>query len=189
MDETGDQRRKQVLKRKLDSLDDKGRLLDRLVKTLQETNRACAAQIINLVRGHGTLDELRAFIDDIMERPRLEKTPELIEACADFQRLHESEKSHTRLKPDPKELSDIVLFRVPAFPWTTVIENDNFVSHLLSLWFTWTHPFLNWIDKDLFVRDMQSKDPDATFCSPFLVNIILADACVGTAKGSTKKFC
>ncbi|KAJ5180591.1 hypothetical protein N7492_003801 [Penicillium capsulatum] len=170
-------RKLKVLKRKLDSLDDKGRLLDRLVLTLQESDKTCAAQIINLIRSHGTLDELRAFIDDIMERTRPEKTPELIEVCADFKRLHESEKSNRRLRPDPKELSDILLFRVPAFPWTTVIEDDDFVSHLLSLWFTWSHPFLNWIDKDLFLRDMRSKDQNSSFCSPFLVNIILADAC------------
>ena len=178
IDETSDQRRKQVLKRKLDSLDEKGRLLDRLVSTIRESDKMSAVQIVNLIRGHATLEELRVFIDDMLERSRLDKTPDVVEVCNDLQRLHESERRSIRHRPNANQVSDIVLFRVPAFPWTTVTEDNDFVSHLLSLWFTWTHPFLNWIDRDLFIREMQSKDLDATFCSPFLVNIMLADACV-----------
>lgn len=79
---------------------------------------------------------------------------------------------------DAKRLSDIPRFQVPARPWTTVVSDNDFVSHLISLWFTWSHPFRNWIDKELFVRDMQAGSLSARFCSPFLVNIILADACV-----------
>lgn len=52
------------------------------------------------------------------------------------------------------------------------------VSRLVSLWFTWFHPFLNWLDRDLFLRDMKSGDLKAQFCSPILVNAMLAVACV-----------
>ena len=181
IDEEGDQRRKQVLKRKLNSLEEKGKLLDRLVTTLQETDRTSAAQIVNLIRSQASIEEIRAFIDDIMERPKLEKTPELIDACGGVKEWHDAHKRSMRSKPNPGQLSDTVLFRVPAYPWTKVSNDDNFVSHLISLWFTWVHPFLNWIDRDLFIRDMQSKDLKSEFCSPFLVNIILADACVSWA--------
>ncbi|OOQ84351.1 C6 transcription factor [Penicillium brasilianum] len=177
IDEYGDQRRKHVLKRKLDSLDEKGHLLDRLIVTLQESDRTYAAQITNLIRSHASLDEIRAFMDDLMERPRLEKTPDLVEACHSIQQWHESQKRAIRARSEPKQLSDMALFRVPAHPWTSITEDDDFVSHLISLWFTWAHPFLNWIDIDLFIRDMQSGNVDSEFCSPFLVNIILADAC------------
>jgi hypothetical protein len=127
-------------------------------------------------------------MDDLMERPRLEKTPELIEACNSVQQWHESQKRVIRAKPEPKQLqlSDIALFRVPAHPWTSVTEDDDFVSHLISLWFTWAHPFLNWIDRDLFIREMQTGSIDSDFCSPFLVNIILADACVSDADCNIK---
>lgn len=117
-------------------------------------------------------------MDDLMERPRLEKTPELIEACHSVQQWHESQRRAVRTRPEPKQLSDMAPFRVPAHPWTSITEDDDFVSHLISLWFTWAHPFLNWIDRDLFIREMQSGNIDSEFCSPFLVNIILADACV-----------
>jgi hypothetical protein len=80
---------------------------------------------------------------------------------------------------DAQRASVEPLFRLPAAPWTTVTDDDEHVSHLISLWFTWVHPFYYWIDRELFLRDMQSGSLDSKFCSPFLVNAILADACVG----------
>lgn len=169
-------------------MEEKGQLLDRLIATLRESDRTYAAQITNLIRSHASLDEIRAFMDDLMERPRLEKTPELIDACHSVHQWHESQKRVIRTRPEPKQLqlSDMPLFRVPAHPWTSVTEDDDFVSHLISLWFTWAHPFLNWIDRDLFIREMQTGSIDSEFCSPFLVNIILADACVSDADCNTK---
>jgi hypothetical protein len=79
---------------------------------------------------------------------------------------------------DIKSLSDIPLYEVPAHPWTEVTSDASFVSHLISLYFTWQHPGLNWIDRDLFLRDMRSKKLGSKFCSPLLVNSILAVACV-----------
>ncbi|KAJ5577990.1 uncharacterized protein N7459_006954 [Penicillium hispanicum] len=177
IDEDGDQRRKHVLKRKLNSLEEKGQLLDRLIVALQEIDKISAVQVMNLIRSHASLDEIRAFIDDITDRPKLEKTPELIDACSSVRDLHDSHKRAMLARPDAKSLSDMVIFRVPAHPWTSVTDDDEFVSHLISLWFTWSHPFLNWIDRDLFIRCMQAQDTESEFCSPFLVNIILADAC------------
>jgi hypothetical protein len=52
---------------------------------------------------------------------------------------------------------------------------------LISSWFTWVHPICNFIDRDLFIRDMQSGSLSASYCSPLLVNIILSDACAYSA--------
>lgn len=180
IDEEGDQRRKYGLKRKVDTLEDKGKLLDRLVTVLQHTDKTCAAQIMNLIRSNASLDEIQMCMDDIMNLPRLEKTPELIDTYSGVQKWSESHKKAMVARPDPKELSDMVLFTVPARPWTSVTADNEFVSHLISLWFTWFHPFLNFIDRDLFIRDMKSGDIESEFCSPFLVNIILASACVSS---------
>lgn len=178
IDEEGDQRRKQVLKRKIESVEDKGGLLDRLVLTLQEADRASAMEVVNMIRSHASLEEIRGFLDDLLQRPKLEKTPELIDACSGVCEWHERQKEAAGPRPSDEHSSNMSLFNVPARPWTTVTENDDFVSHLVSLWFTWEHPFLNWIDRDMFIRDMKSGSLDAQFCSPFLVNIILASACV-----------
>lgn len=75
-------------------------------------------------------------------------------------------------------LTDIPLFELRAKPWTEATTDDEFVSHLVSLWLTWDHVVRNWIDKDLFIAAMKSGDVNSPFCSPFLVNIILSQACV-----------
>lgn len=56
------------------------------------------------------------------------------------------------------------------------------VSHLISLWFSWSRPFYNWIDRELFLGDMRSGNLKSKFCSPFLVQCILAEACVSYSR-------
>jgi hypothetical protein len=77
-------------------------------------------------------------------------------------------------------LTDIPLFELSAKPWTDVTTDNGFVSHLVSLWLTWDHVVRNWIDKDLFIAAMMSGDVNSPFCSPFLVNVILSQACVSS---------
>lgn len=152
--------------------------MDDMIGLLRETDVTCAVQMLNLVRSHASMEEIRAFLDDIMKRARIEKTPEILKTLMEVQKLDQMPRETSRRRLNDQTLEEMVLFRVPAEPWTTVTSDSTFVSHLISLWFTWSHPYLNWIDRDLFIRDMQSGNPDAKFCSPFLVNVILADACV-----------
>ena len=72
--------------------------------------------------------------------------------------------------------------QVPARPWTTVTDDDDFVSHLMSLWITWVHPWWHWLDEKQFIAAMQSGNTSSLICTPYLVNMILADACVSGAK-------
>lgn len=63
-------------------------------------------------------------------------------------------------------------------PWT-ILGDDEMVSHLLSLFFTWQQPSCQFIDKTAFLADMASGAAgDKRFCSALLVNAILAQACV-----------
>jgi len=67
---------------------------------------------------------------------------------------------------------------VPAKPWTTVTNDDDLVSHLMSLWFTWAHQWWQWIDRRTFVEAMRVGNLESLICTPYLVNMILADACL-----------
>ncbi|KAF7131117.1 hypothetical protein CNMCM5793_004104 [Aspergillus hiratsukae] len=68
------------------------------------------------------------------------------------------------------------IFFAPAKPWTTITDSDRLVSHLLSLYFTWDHPCYIWFDQNLFLADMIAGQ--SRFCSPLLVNAVLAHACL-----------
>ncbi|KMK59614.1 C6 transcription factor, putative [Aspergillus fumigatus Z5] len=175
-DASADKRRRGALKRKVNQLEEKEELLIQLVSTLRESGTRRTIQLLNLIRSNASLSEIQLYIDTQL-KSELEQTPELIEVCNEIQRFEPMGSRSWRRILDAQRAFVEPLFRVPAAPWTTVTADDEFVSHLISLWFTWVHPFYYWIDRELFLRDMQSGSLDSKFCSPFLVNAILADAC------------
>ncbi|KAL6229398.1 hypothetical protein BDW75DRAFT_245763 [Aspergillus navahoensis] len=75
-----------------------------------------------------------------------------------------------------EKLCDSPLFQVPCKPWTKVTNDDHLVSGLVSLYFTWDHPLMQVVDQEMFLRDMSAGDTSSGFCSPVLVNSILAVA-------------
>jgi hypothetical protein len=93
--------------------------------------------------------------------------------------IESSRANEDRIQPQSLLLPPIVVL---AHPWTT-LASDEVVSHLLSLYFTWEQPCLQFIEKDAFLADMkagnssQSARPDG-FCSSLLVSTLLAQACV-----------
>jgi hypothetical protein len=78
------------------------------------------------------------------------------------------------------DLVEAPVIRVPAKPWTDVTNDAEFVSHLITVYFTWEHHWRTLFDKDLFVAQMRSLEADTTYCTPLLVNAILAFACVSS---------
>ncbi|KAL2815329.1 hypothetical protein BJX63DRAFT_420414 [Aspergillus granulosus] len=61
-------------------------------------------------------------------------------------------------------------------PWTAVTQDNHLVSHLMSVYFTWDHPLMQVVDQHIFVEHMKVGDTSSKFCSPMLVNSILAVA-------------
>ncbi|PYH45573.1 Zn(II)2Cys6 transcription factor [Aspergillus saccharolyticus JOP 1030-1] len=159
LDEDG--RRRLAHKRKIERLEEERDLLLQVVHSLRDSSDTKAAELLNLVRSKAPLGELKSYLD--------QDQPDLVQAATKQASIHRA--------MDINRLVDIPVYRVPAAPWTAVTQSDELVSHLVSLWFTWSHPFYNWIDRDLFLRDAQSGHLDSRFCSPFLFNCILAEAC------------
>ncbi|KAF3172071.1 hypothetical protein TWF788_009514 [Orbilia oligospora] len=73
---------------------------------------------------------------------------------------------------DDRPLSDLNL---TAEPWTTITDDDELVSHLISSYIAWDAVAWNWFDVDIFLEGMVQKD--FKYCTPLLVNCILALAC------------
>lgn len=79
-----------------------------------------------------------------------------------------------------ESLCDIPLFKLQAKPWTEVTADNDLVSHLVSLYFTWDHPCGQYVDQGIFLEHMKRGELDSQFCSPLLVNSLLAMASVRT---------
>ncbi|KAE8313847.1 hypothetical protein BDV41DRAFT_246749 [Aspergillus transmontanensis] len=177
LDQTLDKRRRGALKRKIDQLEEKEDLLFRLVSVLRESGNRSTIPLLNLIRSNASLPEIQYYLNHQVPESELALMPELLEVSHEVQRLQDADSRSVRRILDAKRLSDQPLFQVPAKPWTSVVSDNDFVSHLISLWLTWFHPFSNWVNRDRFIYDMQAGLLGAKYCSPFLVNAILAYAC------------
>ncbi|POR36001.1 Nitrogen assimilation transcription factor nit-4, partial [Tolypocladium paradoxum] len=65
--------------------------------------------------------------------------------------------------------------RSPVETWTTITGDFNLVQHLLALYFCWEYPTFASLSKEHFLRDFQ--DGRHRYCSPILVNALLALGC------------
>jgi predicted CopG family antitoxin len=168
-----DERRKLVLKRKIDLLQQDSDLFSKVLETLRDGKRERISDLLTLVRSDASLSEIRILVaEELTERS-------LSGDCSVFEESHsqaeekEMPTAKTRHKAlDIEWLSDIPVLQVPTHPWTNITNDEDFVSHLVSLWFTWHYPSCStWIEKQLFLRDMQAE---ACVCSePFCLQALL----------------
>ncbi|EXK77642.1 hypothetical protein FOQG_17662 [Fusarium oxysporum f. sp. raphani 54005] len=87
---------------------------------------------------------------------------------------------------------DLLGYTLPLSRWTTVSNDDRLLSHLLLLFWTWDTIGNRVIDRTMFEEDLKTLNPSTSnqpnelrFCSPFLVNALLAVSCVYTTTQAT----
>lgn len=193
-DESLDQRRRVAAKRTADELTYHRDLLNDLFKVIRAADEAHAMRLLEIIRRDASAEEIRGFIDETLAS--ITTTTGTSAAAglgsgteADLvQKLSETRQmlnisgagppSFRRKVMDIHFLCDDAPCKVPAKPWTSVTDDDDLVSHLVSLYFTWDYPFWTFLDRDVFLRHMAHGDLESEFCSPFLVNAVLANACV-----------
>ncbi|EKG14941.1 Transcription factor fungi [Macrophomina phaseolina MS6] len=64
----------------------------------------------------------------------------------------------------------------PVNNWTAVTQDQEWIGHLLSLYFSWQHQFFQNFPEALFRADMASGRTD--YCSKLLVNALCAAGCL-----------
>ncbi|KAL4875398.1 hypothetical protein BJY04DRAFT_202129 [Aspergillus karnatakaensis] len=182
VNEMADQRRKLGQKRRYEGLKDAGDIWDRIQSCVAASRPDKAVELINLIRSQAPNAELHAWLKENVARSEIEKTPELRDLEQTASRpSDETEEDDVpprarRRMLDVRRLASSPIWQVPAKPWTTITDDDDLVSHLVSMYFTWTYPFFCWMDREVFIREMQRGDLGSRFCTPFLVNAMLAQA-------------
>lgn len=166
-------RRRTAVKKRLDSADVDRKLLDSLLEWLRSGLNEQINPLMILIRSNAPRQDLQAFLEYNVGSPNSAGS-ELLDGNSLLPRQYPRRRHRTG------GIADIINppIQVPAKPWTTVTDDDDFVSHLLSLWFTWAHQWWHWVDKVLFLEAMRTQDLNNPLCTPYLVNMILADACV-----------
>lgn len=74
----------------------------------------------------------------------------------------------------------------PTTTWSSVTTDVVLVQHLLALYFCWEYPTFASLSKEHFLRDFQDGIP--RYCSPILVNALLALGCRFSTKASTRAY-
>lgn len=86
--------------------------------------------------------------------------------------------------------SSLQTVTLPVSQWTTVSGNDEMLTHLITLFWTWDNILTKVIDRGMFLQDLCSGPGNVTileacgqdhFCSALLVNAVLAVSTVRVA--------
>lgn len=183
-DESLDQRRRVAAKRTADELDYHRDLLNDIFKLVREADESKALHLLDIIRHDVPADEIRSYIDETLSDlgssdKASHETVVKLEDMRDLINVEGTSPAFRRKVMDIHYLCDEAPFQVPARPWTTVTEDSDLVSHLVSLYFTWDYPFHAFVDQGVFLRHMAKGKLGSEFCSPYLVNALLSNACVG----------
>ncbi|KAF6807801.1 nitrogen assimilation transcription factor nira [Colletotrichum sojae] len=76
---------------------------------------------------------------------------------------------------------------LPVSRWTTVSQDDGLLTLLIDLFWTWDSTLSRLIDRDIFLAELAAADQQKTyrFCSPLLVNALLAVSCLHATRKLT----
>ncbi|KAJ5096345.1 hypothetical protein NUU61_005701 [Penicillium alfredii] len=164
-------------------------LLNDLFKVVREADEPQALRLLEIIRHNAPPEEIRAFINETLASLSGSRggagagaaaTQETVAKLEDMRQLINVEgasPAFRRKVMDIHYLCDEAPCKVPAWPWTSVTEDGDLVSHLVSLYFSWDYPFHAFLDAGVFIKHMARGDLSSEFCSPFLVNAILSNAC------------
>lgn len=175
-DQAEDGRRKMAWKRKVEELEEDNRSLPDLLDAIRTGEDDQVDRLVAFIRSQASQAEVVDYVANNFVKAS--STTDHEEGRSKSSTRQQSPLSQQPRLPRSIQQSLRPWISVTAHPWTTVTDDDDLVSHLVSLWFTWRHWCYPFIERDAFVTAMQSKDVESAVCTPALVNMILADACV-----------
>jgi hypothetical protein len=179
-DRNADQRRRAATQKTTQELNRQRIILGGILATIQSGQSERTEYLCDLIRSKASLADLAKYLEDAaIADPELHELSQQIMRSNDEQPQGPPDmyiSNEDRIRPQSLLLPPIAVL---AHPWTT-LASDEVVSHLVSLYFTWEQPCLQFIDKTAFLVDMKSGENPrpAGFCSALLVSAMLAQACV-----------
>ncbi|GIJ98675.1 hypothetical protein Aspvir_000793 [Aspergillus viridinutans] len=178
-DESLDLRRKVAAKRNLEELSYYRSLLFALLESLRNPDETELNKILDHIRGSPSLNSIAAIVGGPTIDPSDVSSEDLKGGSDESSSQAGSQEPayidmHSRITLE--KLCDIPLVQVPAKPWTAVTDDGQLVSHLVSLYFTWDNPLVQIVDQKVFLEHMKAGKTDSEFCTPLLVNSVLAMA-------------
>ncbi|KAI4948592.1 hypothetical protein J4E91_006018 [Alternaria rosae] len=154
-----------------------------VVKHIQEGNMVAEASDVPQAssRFHFPfLDEIPPSLrDSTYFRSRVYKAIEASEKDTDISKTHLAQQESNYWKSfSSAKLFDPLLEDAQPSQWTSVSSNDQLLRNILESYFVNQYPRQFFFVKNYFLEDMVSRR--AEFCSPLLVNALLAKSCASS---------
>lgn len=175
-DQAQDGRRRAARKRSVEELELKRDALDTILDAFRQSDDASVQTLLSMIKNNVPLDDIIQYALVHTENLNMSDIP-LASLTATSSTSTDSRNSR-RSVLSINALCDTPTIRVLASPWTSVTDDNDLVSHLISTYFAWYHPAYPCVIQDLFVEAMNSQELGTIFCCPLLVNSMLAIACV-----------
>ncbi|OAP63402.1 hypothetical protein AYL99_02629 [Fonsecaea erecta] len=151
--------------------------LDGLLHAIRTSSETEALEILRSLRSGSDVSTALKFVEGV----RAQTTPILPPCTGTIYSIPQSKGPpavlplHGLLQPFDQATSRPSSSERNSVQWTTVNQNPKVISYLLDLYFTNHHPICPVIPEPLIRADMASGR--TIYCSPALVNSILAVAC------------
>ncbi|KAI9790435.1 MAG: hypothetical protein M1835_000964 [Candelina submexicana] len=178
-----DHRRKGALKRDIESLRERNGALGIIVAALRTSCDSKVSDILHQLRAD---EDLEVIAKSVGQSVRSVAAPELMSLEGDLSNLlgkpgtatggetrHFGLTSSLSLAPEGDDTPQRA--HAPTESWTRVTQDSELVGHLMGLYFSWLHPFFTLFSSECFLHDMACGR--IKYCSPLLVNALLALAC------------
>jgi hypothetical protein len=155
-------------------------------EAMRSASQGDQQELLRMIRHHAPMHQIRVYLDRILPdahvREQTEEQPSMPKKVRYGSRIENDTPQFRPQMMDICYLCGSAPYRVPAKPWTSVTndDDDDLVSHSVSLYMTWDYPFYAFFDRETFLEDMAKGNLNSDFCSPFLVNALLANTCVST---------
>ena len=129
-----------------DELHSKVEAYETVLESLRSSDDGAAQDLLRLIRDGASLDSLKDATHVASVQGSSRRGPAAMSIAS---------------------LCDTPPIQVPVRPWTDVTHDDEFVSHLVSIYFTWHHAYLPVLDEKIFLNAMRPSDLKTPFCSTF----------------------
>lgn len=215
-DPNSDHRRKGVYKSDVDNLKTRNSTLQTLVQAILNSSEEEVPSLIREIRTCESLDAVAEKIvarqrgvdvDEAHDEPA-EESPnvstfeaQLYGSMGDL-RLDEgsvryiggtSNLIHLTQDNATADVDEYPQQEDPITSWTEVTDDPELVVHLLNMYFTWHYTYFTTLSKTLFYRDfLLGQAPESArrktyYCTPLLVNAILALGCHFTSHSGARE--
>ncbi|WQF89368.1 Putative zn(2)Cys(6) fungal-type DNA-binding domain-containing protein [Colletotrichum destructivum] len=186
---------RQAQKQKLDYVSRAHENSQRVLELLRASRDGASHDILKQLQHSEHLDEaVQSIADASLLLPKSHekrrefssksKTRQTGNAAVEQSLTHDSSKRDTSAgNSEPDHV-------LPVSRWTTVSRDNKLLTHLLDMFWMWDSTLSHLADQELFIADLSATLPDLStgqprsFCSPFLVNAILAVASLHATRKS-----